>query len=153
MARKLIELGASWRETLIAEIWQRTERAWDPAYDSDARDSIDQALSRACSAMTEEGRVPLANSRFDSSVRIRSILPANVIGRGDFRYKSDRLTEYLRSNPDKDLVPIVCSRTRDGYRVLDGHHRLRAYAAVSAIRMALAVVITVTPGTGLIDVG
>lgn len=148
MSRRLIDLGASWRDTLLEELWDKCPRWWDRVYDQDARFMLDQALSRMLDAMTEGGRVPLSTARFDGEVRIQRVPPERVEERGDFRYKSDHLAEWLRQNPDGDLVPLVCSRTREGYRVLDGHHRLRAYRMTG--RNPLAAVVIVRPGTGLI---
>lgn len=150
MALRLAELGASWREELLEVLWGKLPRGWDAPYDVDARHMLDQALSRLLDGMTAFATVPITELRTDGRVSIMRVPTELVEGRGDFRYRSDNLAAWLRENPERDLVPIVCSRTRSGYRVLDGHHRLRAYQAVG--REPLAVVVSVRPGTGLITI-
>ena len=150
MSERLADLGASWRMTLLERLWAKCPFLWEAAYNHDARFMLDQALSRMLTAMTEDGRASVANLRYDGEVRIQRVPVDRIEGRGDFRYRSDNLVSWMRANPDMDLVPIVCVRTRMGYRVMDGHHRVRAYEAVG--RMPLAAVVIVRPGSGLVTV-
>lgn len=123
----LNEIGASWREVVTNGIWESIPRTWDPAYDMDARHQLDQLLSRVLDAMTRNGSRKLSDSKISASIELSRLDPATVEGRGDYRYGPERMAQYLKRS-DLDLIPIVCSRTSAGYRVLDGHHRLRASA-------------------------
>lgn len=111
---------------------------------------IDQALSRLVTAMTRDGTIPLSGAIYDGTISIGPIRVDLVKGRGDFRYRSDNLAAYLRKNPDRELVPIVCSQRRGGYLVLDGHHRLRAYLAADRPEIP-AVVVSIAPGSGHVE--
>lgn len=137
----LCELGASWRDTVREAFIGEMPVTWDPGYTTFAVEQLDQALSRVLTGLTGNGTTSLAESKLSATVRLTHVKTSLVEGRGDFRYRSDNLAEFLRRNPTKDLIPIVCSRTTRGYRVLDGHHRVRAYEASK--RDVLALVITI----------
>lgn len=127
-------------------MWNSVSKTWDRAYDRDAQFMIDQSLSRVLDVLTENGRVTLQDSKIDVTVTVERIDAAKVIERGDLRYRSDNLAEFLRKNPSYDLVPIVCAKTSSGYRVMDGHHRLRAYRLAG--RDPLSIVIHARRGRG-----
>ncbi len=140
----LVSLGASWRERVGNELFSLLPITWDPAYSPDARHGLDQLLSRINTALTDGGRRSFAECTGEARVELMHLDCDQVVGRGDRRYSSERLALALR-RPENDLVPILCSRLKSGhqFRVLDGHHRLRAYEL--AKRPVLAFVVTFTP--------
>lgn len=121
-------------------------RTWRPEHDLDARKMVDDALSRALDALTSEGRLSLSECLRDVHLELRHVPPGEIGERGDRRYSSDGLAEFLRKNPTLDLVPIIIGRGRGSPIVLDGHHRLRAYRATG--RPALSLVLNIRPGHG-----
>ncbi len=125
-------------------------RTWLPRYDVDAREQLDQLLSRALDGMTNGGRFSLADCRRDAVIALRWIPVEILEDRGDLRYGSENLAEFLRRT-GKDLTPIVVGHKGGAPWVLDGHHRMRACALVG--RPVLAFTVHVCLGSGAIRLG
>lgn len=142
------EIGPDWRRTVADEIWSRIPKTWMRQYDPDARSALDQMLSRIMDGMTSNGDRPISVCGKDGLVSLARISPDDLSERGDRRYGSTGLAEFLRRNPTLDLVPMVCGVSRGHPWVLDGHHRMRAYAIAG--RQALTFISTVVPGSGSI---
>ena len=143
-------LGPSWRRTAVAEGLSAIPRTWEAGYDEAAAKQLDQALSRALDALADDGRRDPSESGLDAIVELRYVPALMVRQRGDYRYGSSNMAEFLGKS-ELDLIPIICSAlaANGPWQVLDGHHRLRAY--IQAKRAALAFCIKLVPGTGLIS--
>lgn len=142
------EFGAGWRRSIGDRVWDALPRTWLPEYDRDARDQLNQLLSRVMDAMTVNGTREVAACNKDGLISLTKIDPASLSERGDRRYGSNNLAFFLRQNPSLDLVPMVCGVSQGHPLVLDGHHRMRAYEAAG--RQALTFISTVVPGSGMI---
>lgn len=70
--------------------------------------------------------------------------PKNVVLRGDYRYDSTALTQYLINHPDKELLPILVGKTAAGEHLLDGHHRWRAYLEAKRKPLCLTIEVAST---------
>jgi ParB-like chromosome segregation protein Spo0J len=44
----------------------------------------------------------------------------------------DKMIELIKANKAQELPPILVRKYKDGYQVLDGHHRFHAYKAAGA---------------------
>lgn len=76
--------------------------------------------------------------------RLTSEEQKRVTLRGDTRYAGEKLEEFLKNNPDKELAPIQIGSTEHGKHLLDGHHRWRAYQNVG--REPLVFETKIVPG-------
>jgi hypothetical protein len=143
------ELSSEWRRVIGEEVWRSIQRTWLPEYDREARDALDQTLSRVMTAMTRNGETSMADSGRDGLISLTHLDPATLRDRGDRRYGSANLANFLSKNPKLDLVPMVCAVIGPGkIWVQDGHHRMRAYRSVG--RKALTFLSVTVPGSGLI---
>lgn len=147
---EVASLGPDWRRLVGDEVWKILPRTWLPRYDVDARDQLDQLLSRSLDAMTAGGRLSLAECGRDAVIGLRRIPVEELEDRGDLRYGSENLAEFMRRT-GRDLVPIVIGRKGGSPWVMDGHHRMRAYALVG--RPALALTTHLCLGSGAIRLG
>lgn len=146
------DLGASLRVVVGDAAWEMFPHSWATEYDADARKSIDQILSRLIDGMTEYGSRSLENCGRDGEISLCRIPTCEIDGRGDRRYGPTNLALFLQENPGLDLTPMICGRLKDGrFRILDGHHRFRAYAKMG--RDALVLVGRIRSGSGVITIG
>lgn len=144
-------IGPRWRKAIADAIWPELPRNWLPAHDLDAHKMVSDALSRLLDAMTGGGTCGLVECGRDGILCFRRLPTGQLVARGDYRYSPDVMAEFLEKNPDRDLVPIVVGKEgKEGnrWRVLDGHHRMRAYEVVQ--RNVPAILCFTEPGTGLI---
>lgn len=148
---RLADVGTDWRRTVGDAIFDSLARTWLPEYDADARRSLGQLLSRTETAMTGFGVRTLLGCDRDAVVSLEYIEPLLIRERGDRRYGSAVMAQFLRDNPTLDLVPIIVGSVAGELNVLDGHHRLRAYALAG--RPALAFRSRVTRGYAVVRLG
>lgn len=99
-------------------------------------------------AMTKGGSLPISKCGKDGVVTLDLVQPDLLVGRGDRRYGSEGMADFLRRHPKNDLVPMVCGRKAGSVLVLDGHHRMRAYQSVG--RPGLALIGEIRSGSGSI---
>lgn len=88
---------------------------WDKKYQEEFITSIRILIQRAKES----------NKNSDIILTLKRAEPDTVHLRGDYRYPSDDLAEYIKQG--KDLLPSIVGKTSSGSHLLDGHHRWRAY--------------------------
>lgn len=111
------------------------EGSWlnlDPSYEQDLRAAVTDAVQRVRESIYRDRAW-----RGSGEITLTQLDPEQVFQRGDYRYHSGELAEIVRSG--LDLVPIVAGVHAGGAHVLDGHHRLRAYALAGQVVPALLV--------------
>lgn len=137
-------------EELANKIYQIIpENLWPEKYNANAYKMCYFISKKIIYSVTSGHKNSLSNSKLDGLVELIHIDPKKVYQRGYKRYGSNNMEHDLQNQ--KDLIPITCSRiNNDEFFLFDGHHRLRAYSA--AKKDALALVISIKPGNGKIEI-
>ena len=101
-------------------------KRWDRSRDGEALGSLRDVIGRVVEELRKGGK-KVAQMTGRGMIEYRYVKPDELEQRGDFRYGSQDLAKTIQSG--KDLVPIVAGSSDGGkhVRVLDGHHRMRAY--------------------------
>lgn len=115
------------KRTILSKL-PASAKTWDSKYDADARAALYGIFQRLMESLTDNDDLPLEEVTKAAFIEFRYLNPDNLIHRGDRVYSSEKLADVIRSG--KDLAPIQAGA--DGpnskVRVLDGHHRMRAYS-------------------------
>lgn len=111
---------------------------WAPEYQSEFSSYVRGAYQRGEEQIVNQfGR--LRQAKYDVIVTLKRVNnPNSVYLRGDYRYPSDPMSQYLLST-QYDLVPPVVGSTGMGNHLLDGHHRWRAYLLAGLAPLILEV--------------
>lgn len=109
---------------------------WDPRYQSDFRDAVRTAIERGREEIKRRHK-NVKDAGYDVILTLERPR-AGVHLRGDYRYSSEKMAEFLATT-DYDLVPILVGKTEQGQHLLDGHHRWRAYEAAGFKPLVLSI--------------
>ncbi len=101
---------------------------WEQKYRGEWITYLNNSIMRAKETIREHGRI--RDAGFDVQITLCHLSETDVRRvalRGDHRYSSEEMAEFLRDNPKKDLLPIQVGKLHGSLNLLDGHHRWRAY--------------------------
>lgn len=114
---------------------------WDRRFNDDFRDAVRVSIQRGMEEIRKSHK-KLSEAGLDITFTLKHISTSNVHLRGDYRYPSDEMADWLERT-NLDLVPILVGKSKAGMHLLDGHHRWRAY--VQAHKKPLVLIIEIKP--------
>jgi hypothetical protein len=122
-------------------------KLWETQHKSEVISILSNSIRRGRESIKEEHETIRA-SGLDIKLILRFMADNDKVHlRGDYRYPSTKIAEFLKLNPTKNTPPIQLggNGTR-GFNLLDGHHRWRGY--LEAKRKPLALITELVPRKG-----
>lgn len=130
-----VDADEHWPTRITDAFWKdipKNEQTWDRKYDTESRRELSSMVQRLFESMLYDSENfeyrKIKDVDTHGHLRLTRVPYDKLVSRGDLRYGSGDLAEVVKSG--KDLVPIAigADSEKGPFRILDGHHRSRAYA-------------------------